>query len=448
MNSVDSLLEFAAGTRFANLPAPAREAARCFLADAVAVGISGSREADAVTLRDTVAGWGSGDAATVLGSTERLPTPSAAYVNSFQVHCQEFDPLHEDATVHAMAVLTGALLAVAETRRCSGETVLLGVALGVEVAVALGLAAREGLRFFRPATAGALGTAVALARIEELSLADARNVLGFTYSQLAGTMQAHVEGSVALPLQIAGGARAAVCALDLAKRGFVAPHDVLDGPFGYFELYERDGSLEDRLTTLGDTWHITELAHKPFPTGRAAHAVLDAVDRLAREHGFGVADVVRIDATVPPLIKRLVARPATDGMSVNYARLCLGFLLATLLRDGDIDASSFSESRRSDPELCAFSHRVHFVEDSSHGTDVLSPQSVAITLESGSVLEEDVPHTLGCPQNPLSSEQREKKYRSCIKDSGVPGDALAAALERIDKLGSVGELLRLCVPAG
>jgi len=448
MNSVDSLLEFAAGTRFADLPPPARDAARCFLADAVAVGISGSRESDAATLRDTVAGWGSGEAATVLGSMQRLPAPSAAYVNSFQVHCQEFDPLHEAATVHAMAVLTGALLAVAETRECSGETVLLGVAIGVEVAVALGLAAREGLRFFRPATAGALGTAVALARMAELSLDDMRNVLGFTYSQLAGTMQAHVEGSIALPLQIAGAARAAVCALDLAERGFVAPHDVLDGPFGYFALYERDGSLEDRLTTLGSTWHITELAHKPFPTGRAAHAMLDAVRHLAGKNGFGIADVERIDATVPPLIKRLVARPATEDMSVNYARLCLGFLLATLLREGNIDASSFSESRRSDPELCAFSDRVRFVEDSSHGTDVLSPQSVAVTLKNGSVLEQDVPHTLGCPENPLSPEQRERKYRTCIKDSGVPGDALAAALERPDELRSVRELLRLCVPAG
>ena len=448
MNSVDSLLEFAAGTRFPDLPAPARERARCFLADAVAVGISGSRETDAATLRDTVAGWGLGDAATVLGSTLRLPAPSAAYANSFQVHCQEFDPLHEDATVHAMAVLTGALLAVAETREHSGETALLGVALGVEVAVLLGLAAREGLRFFRPATAGALGTAVALARMEALSLDDARNVFGFTYSQLAGTMQAHVEGSVALPLQIAGAARAAVCALDLAQRGFKAPHDVLDGPFGYFELYERGGSLEDRLAKPGNPWHITELAHKPFPTGRAAHAVLDAVRQLAEHNGFGFADVESIDATVPPLVKRLVARPAVAGMSVNTARLCLGFLLASLLRDGGIDASSFTERRLSDPELCAFGQRVRFEEDSSHGIDVLSPQSVAITLKNGNVLKQDVPHTLGSPENPLSAEQRENKYRTCIENSGIPGDALADALERIDELHSVRELLGLCVPAG
>ena len=447
MNSVDSLLEFAADAEFSDLPAPAREAARCFLADAVAVGISGSREAAAATLRDTVAGWGLGDAATVLGSTRRLPAASAAYVNSFQVHCQEFDPLHEAATVHAMAVLTGALLAVAETRGHSGEAALLGVALGVEVAVELGLAAREGLRFFRPATAGALGTAVALARMQELSLDEARNVFGFTYSQLAGTMQAHVEGSVALPLQIAGAARAAVCALELAQNGLTAPHDVLDGPYGYFELYERGGSLEGRLAALGKTWHVTELAHKPFPTGRAAHAVLDAVQQLAREHGFAAADIESIEATVPPLIKRLVARPAVAGMSVNTARLCLGFLLASLLRDGDIDASSFSERRLSDPELCAFSKRVHFEEDSSHGVDVLSPQSVAVTLKSGSVLRQDVPHTLGSPENPLSREQREYKYRRCVDGSGIPSDALADTLERIDELHSVRQLLELCVPA-
>ena len=81
----------------------------------------------------------------MLGTGEKLPAASAAFVNSFQVHCQEFDPLHEAATVHAMAVLTGALLAIGEREDLSGADLLLGTSIGVEVAVSVGLAAAEGL---------------------------------------------------------------------------------------------------------------------------------------------------------------------------------------------------------------------------------------------------------------------------------------------------------------
>ena len=305
--SVDAILDFAERVSPSSLSSEAMRASRIFLADAISVGIAGSAEPDAARIRKAASGWGTGGGATILGMRERLPPVAAAFVNSFQVHCQEFDPLHEPATVHAMAALTGALLATAEREDSRGDELLAAAALGVEIAVALGLAAKEGLRFFRPATAGTLGTTVALARLLRLDRTQMHNALGLAYSQLAGTMQAHVEGSVALPIQIAHAARAAVTAIDLAGAGLDGPRDILDGPFGYFELYERDGDIQPLLETLGISWRITELSHKPFPTGRAAHAMLDAARRLQAENGFTLDDVESVHVTVPPLVRRLVA---------------------------------------------------------------------------------------------------------------------------------------------
>lgn len=445
-DSIESLLDFAEATSFEDLPQAAAEAAQVFLIDAISVGIAGSREPLAAAVRQTAQSWGAGNAATVLGVAERSPVPSAAFVNSFQVHCQEFDPLHEAATVHAMAVLSGALLAFAEDRNLDGRHLLLGVALGVEIAVTLGLAANEGLRFFRPATAGALGSTMALARLADLDRRTSLDALGLCYSQLAGTMQAHVEGSVALPVQIAHAARAAVTSIDLAMAGLDGPHDILDGPFGYFELFERGGSLDLLDEGPGTYWRITELSHKPFPTGRAAHAMLDATRQLAQRHGFGAADVKRITVTVPPLIKRLVARPPVAGMPVNYARLCLGFLLASLLEDGGISTATFAETRRSDASLIAFGERVVFIEDATHGIDVLSPQAIRIELVDGRELSLDVPQTLGSPGNPLDAAARRAKFYACLEGSGVNGDSLWAALDGVQGATSTRALLKLAVP--
>jgi 2-methylcitrate dehydratase PrpD len=414
------------------MPDAAVEAARSFLADAISVAVAGSTETSAARVRETASGWGLGDQATVLGTRLRLPAASAAFVNSFQVHCQEFDPLHEAATVHAMAVLTGALLAIAERNDLDGTDLLLGTAVGVEIAVTLGLAAVEGLRFFRPATAGALGTTIALTRLLGMDRATAKDALGLAYSQLAGTMQAHVEGSAALPVQIAHAARAAVTAVDLATAGIDGPHDVLDGPFGYFELYERRGSVSGLLSSLGQPWRVTELSHKPYPTGRAAHAMLHAASTLQQEHGFDSADVTSITVTVPPLVRRLVARPAITGMSTNYARLCLAYLLARLLRDGAIDPAAFERDLLDDPELIAFGSRVDFVEDQTHGIDVLSPQSMRIELADSRTLECSVPHTPGSPENPLDAGARRAKLRHCFTLAGMDPAPLEVALAALE----------------
>lgn len=447
MNSVLALLDFAERTTFQSLDAAVNDAANLFLADAIAVGIAGSREPLAKAVRDSASRWGEGEDATVLGTTARLPVASAAFVNSFQVHCQEFDPLHEGATVHAMAVITGPLLATAEARALSGEDLVLGTVIGVEVAVSLGLAASEGLRFFRPGTAGTLGTTIALARIAGLDRATTLNAVGLAYSQLAGTMQAHVEGSVALPVQIAHAARAAVTAIDLAEAGLDGPHDVLDGPFGYFALYERGGNLEPLIDRLGTAWRVTELSHKPFPTGRAAHAMLDAAATLQARHGFGLSDVDSITATVPPLVKRLVDRPAKPGMSVNYARLCLPFLLAGLLEDSVIDAGTFVAERLVDRGRFVLNERLEFVVDESHGVDVLSPQQIEIRLNDGRSLTMNVPDTLGSPGNPLDAAARRSKFDRCLAGTGIDGERLWDALEQVARVDSAQALLAKTVGA-
>jgi 2-methylcitrate dehydratase PrpD len=281
----------------------------------------------------------------------------------------------------------------------------------------------------------------------ELGRDTSLDALGLVYSQLAGTMQAHVEGSVALPVQIAHAARAAVTAIDLARAGLDGPHDILDGPFGYFRLYERDGSLGGLLDSLGRPWRITELSHKPFPTGRAAHAMLHAMRSLQARHAFTLDDIDTVTVTVPPLVQRLVSRPARAGMSVNYARLCLEYLLARLLQAGDIDADAFQRDSLDDATLLAFGRRVDFTEDDSHGIDVLSPQSMQVVLKGGTTLRYDVSHTPGSPVNPLSRDERQQKFSRCITVAGIDPAPLALALYGLPATASARELLALASSA-
>lgn len=394
MSATGDLLDFVRARH--GLPATVREAALHLLADTLAVGAAGSTAPGADGVLAAARGWGKGDDARLIGAGERLPAASAAFVNGFRIHCLEWDAVHEPAVVHALSVVTAALGgSIDRMGGCDPDEALLALAVGVDIAAGLGLAATSPLTFFRPATAGCIGAALAVARIERVERVE--DVLGLAYSSLAGTMQAHVEGSIALPLQIANAARAAIAAVDLVKAGLTGPHDALKGPFGYFTLFD-SGDLATYTRDLGRIWRIAEISVKPYPSGRASHAVLGTLADLKLDP----AVVTAIEARVPPLVARLVGRPATADMTPAYARLCLPLLVALMLTDGRIDPRRFVPETLGDPDLRALAERVTIITDDNPNPNALSPQNLTVVLHGGNVtVDVNIPHILGSPDEPL-----------------------------------------------
>jgi 2-methylcitrate dehydratase PrpD len=378
------------------LRAEVHAAALHLLADTLAVGAAGRTAPGADGVLQAARGWGAGEEARLIGSDERLPAASAAFVNGFRIHCLEWDAVHEPAVVHALSVVTAGLgAAIDRMGGCDPDEALVALAVGVDIAAGLGLAATGPLSFFRPATAGCIGAALAVARIEKVERLE--DVLGLAYSSLAGTMQAHVEGSIALPLQIANAARAAIAAVDLVKAGLTGPHDALEGPFGYFTLFD-SGELATCTRDLGRIWRIAEISVKPYPSGRASHAVLGTLADLKLDP----ARIQAIEAHVPPLIARLVGRPVIADMPPAYARLCLPMLAALMLTDGRIDPRRFVPATLADPVLQALADKVAITIDGNRDPNALFPQCLIVRLTDGSTIERAIPHTLGSPDASLS----------------------------------------------
>ena len=443
------LIEAGLGLDWATLPADVQAAAKTFLLDTVTVGFAGSTTPEAARVHAAVRRWGDGDEAPVIGHDWRLPAPAAAFVNGFQIHCLEWDCVHEQAVVHAMSVPTAALLAeAARAPATTGADLLAGLVAAVDLSVNLGMAATAPLRFFRPATAGLMGAALGLSRMAgSRSASEAADALGLAYSQVSGTMQAHVEGSIALPLQIAFAARGAVTAHDLAAAGSSGPHDVIEGPFGYFALIEEQADPARIADRLGKNFGIAELSHKPFPTGRAAHAVLDGLNVLMAQDAIQGAEIERIDAFVPPLIARLVGRPAHADMTPSYARLCLPYLAASQIMQGALGPASYTAERLQDGTVLSLAERVSVHTDGTHDPNAMSPQRLELHLKDGRALELHIPHTLGAPGNPLSEAAQDQKALACLAPALGDGagqrlDALKRAIDDLPRT-DCGELVRL-----
>jgi 2-methylcitrate dehydratase PrpD len=451
MNAIDSLIDHVLLTRFEDLPTVAVAAAKTFIFDSVGVGISGARHPRTAQVRRAAAEWGAGRQARVWCSGEYLPASAAAMVNAWQVHNQEFDCVHEQAVVHPMATILPTLMASAEKRAAAGEPVsgrelILAVVLAVDVATTIGMAQGAPMRFFRPAMCGALGAAAGLAKLAGAERELLHNTLGITYSHLSGTMQAHLEGSPTLAMQVGLNARAALSAFDLAQQGFSGPKDILEGPFGYFALFDGQADWASASRDLGKVFQITRVSHKPFATGRAAHGALDGLLRLRAEHGFNAADVASVVLLAPPLVVRLVGRPARAGMDANYARLCLGYLMATALQDGTVSIRDFAPERLADASRLQLAQCVSVAPNHIADPNALAPQSMTITLTNGKCLSIDMPAVLGHPDRPLSLAQQQEKFAACCNSAGPAWSAtqiaqLADTLAHLDQLADVRTLI-------
>ena len=446
-----ALVDHALGLQWRDQSAAAQTAAKTFLHDTLCVGVAGSRAPNADAILSVARAWGDGGTSTVLGRPGlTLPAPSAAFVNGFQIHCQEFDCVHEPAVLHPMATVLAALRAESERGQAyAGDDFLAAVMAGVDVAVALGLAATTPLKFFRPATAGVFGSVAALARLRGLDRATTLDAFGYALAFASGTMQAHVEGKPALPVQVAAAARSALVAVDLALAGLKGAQHSIDGPFGYLSLFETGFDLDRILPPLAQTRRITEVSWKPFPTGRAAQGGLVAVAELIQRHQLKAGDVEALTFRAPPLIQRLVGRPAKLGMDVAYARLCLPWLAAVALTLGEVGLADFTPQRLGDPEILALAQRIVVVSDDSADPAAFVPLEAALRTRAGATLHARVDAMLGAPSNPLTHAQHMAKALRCLERAGLGAlhQRLWAAVSSLDQASDVGAALSMAAPA-
>lgn len=450
MNAVESFMSHALNLDWADIPDSARQAAKRFYLDTLGVGVAGAGSPLAGPVLSVVQNWGGcpsdGAGAQLWGKTVKLPAASAAYVNAFQIHCQEYDCVHEPAVVHPLATIGAALSAEAQAHGpITGPQFLTALIAAVDIAASLGVAVKSPIRFFRPATAGLFGATLGIAALRNASPEQTRNALGYGLAQAAGTMQAHVEGKPALPIQIAGAARAALVANDLAEAGLDAAHDVFEGPYGYLPLFEQDWDLTPVLAELGQTWRIEEVSYKPYPTGRAAQGGLSLMRNMF-ERGVRPEEVEQITLSAPPLIKRLVGRPAEPNMSINYARLCFGYCGAVMLNRGEIGLTDFTETALADREILTLSNRISVEDDGTTDPAAFTPQTLTVKLKDGQCQTASLDHLYGSPKHLMSAQAAHEKLKACLSfglggDQGALADQLRDQVFGMDQLTDIRALI-------
>jgi 2-methylcitrate dehydratase PrpD len=431
------LAAYAASVRFQDLPAAVVQRAKDAMADTIAAVLFGHDLPWSRMIVRYVERMGARGKARILtpGGTS-VKAPLAALANGTIAHAFELDNLTwPNSGVHPGATMFLPALAVAQERGIGGRDLIAAFVAGAEAMIRIGRATKhnnETRGFHAPGTTGPFGAAIAVGRLLRFDVESMTNAIGIAGSLSGGLLEFARSGTGAMVkrLHLGRAAEGGILAAELAADGFAGPKTVLEGPFGYLNVFCGEHDLAALTRGLGEEFATLRIMLKRFPCHISAHTSVQAVEDLRAEHRYSGDDVasIAIAGTEKMATINNIPQPA-DLMLAQYS---IPFSVALAHYRNPRDPRSFNAKAVHDPAILALAAKVSMsvAEEARHVRTLVS--TVTVTLKDGRVLSRRVADFKGTPESPLTREEMREKFmlftRHC--DSG----AMARLFERLQNL--------------
>ncbi len=425
MGATRELAEMLARTTYAGLPPDVVVHARRAVLDWLGSAWAGALEQPARIARQVVAGLGVSGEATVFASG-RASAAAAAFANGVASHILELDDVHKGSTLHAAAPVIPAALAVAEREGADGHSFLLAVTLGYEAALRIGEAVNPShYRYWHPTgTAATFGSAAAAGSLLHLTADQMVDALGNAGTQAAGLWEFNTDGAMSKHLHPGKAAFNGVLSADLARVGFSGARRILEGDRGFFRATAAAHD-ETRITAgLGAHWKIAENCYKLHSCCGHTHSAIDCAIDMGNPSA-----IVRVQIETYAPGYAIVNNPAPE--TPYQAKFSVAYCVAAALLDGRVGLDQFRPERVASSDIAALLDRttVTVADDLTARYPAAWPARLAVTLNDGRVLRAAADYPRGNPENPVSTEALEEKFRGLIEPrygADAAGRALAA----------------------
>lgn len=404
------------GTR-ADLPEEVRRKAKHHILDTFAAMVSGStfkpgRLAMAYARRQAGA-----REAQVVGSRALTSAINAAFVNGIMAHADETDDSHEKSLTHPGCAIVPAALAVAEKEGADGLGFLKGVVVGYDIGCritqVLGPAELMRRHLCSHSIGGNFGAAAAAAAICGLPEDRVGYVLSYAGHQASGVTYWMRDAEHVQKAFVFGGmpARDGATAAILAQSGFTGVSDPFSGQNNFLEAFSGSPEAGRLSAGLGSTYEIMATNIKKFAVGSPIQAPLEALLLLMGAHRFRPADVDTIVVSLPTAGAQRTVVDNRDMPDVN-----LQYILAVALLDGDLSFSAaHSYERMREPAVLDTEKRITVREDPGLNASKTARQAIVeVRTKDGAVLSEHVTSVRGTAENPMTTEEVERKSRELL----------------------------------
>jgi len=413
--AAQTLAEFATQLQYDRIPANVIERAKDCVIDTVAACTYGAMLPWSKIVIGYAGQYGKGGSSVILGTPLKVHAPYAALANGALAHAFEMDGLVQpSAGVHPGASLTAPGLAVAQETGANGKEFLTALVAGGEVMHRIGDASKqstERIGFHAPGVTGAFGGAVVAGRLLKLDAAQMTNALGIAGSLASGLLEfSRSGGGMVKRLHLGRAAESGVLAATLAKHGFSGPATVLDGKFGYMNVFCRDGDAARLTAGLGETWNLLKLTLKRYACHVTAHVPVTAALALKEKHAISGDDIASI--TVAGSEKMVSHHDIPEPRDMTMAQYSTPFCVALAFYRDPRDPQVFSEESRNDAKIRALARKVSVeVRRETTAANPLASR-VSVKLKDGRELTQEQQYFPGMPQQPLSRDELRAKFNA------------------------------------
>ncbi|MGQ0647714.1 MAG: MmgE/PrpD family protein [Gemmatimonadaceae bacterium] len=439
------LAEFAATTRFTDLPGAVVEDTRRAVLDWLGSALAGALEPPAEMARSVVRQLGASDEATVFGGL-RSSAAGAALANGVATHILELDDVHKGSTLHAAAPVIPAALAVAEREHASGEAFLLAVALGYDAALRVGEAVNPShYRYWHPTgTAATFGAAVAAGSLLRLSPAQMLHALGNAGTQASGLWEFNADGAMSKHLHPGKAAFNGVLAADLAREGFTGASRILEGDRGFFRATTSDYDASRVITALGAVWKISENCFKLHSCCGHTHTAID----VALDYRDAVGDALEslADVHVETYAQGHAIVQERAPRTPYQAKFSLAYCVAAALTEGTVGLQQFEAERFSTaacytPAIASLlPHvRVTIAQDLTARYPGEWGTRVTFTRRDGAADIRGAAFPRGNPEHPVSTGTLEHKFRKLVAPR-YDTETATRAIAAVHALAACGDM--------
>lgn len=434
-----ALARFAATTQVSAIPGPVRDLAQRSVTSALAAGIAGSRDPDAAAILRVLARLSAGPQAGVIAGGPRLDVTRAAFANAMLFNLLDFDDTHAGSILHPTAPVLGAVMALSEGLGSAPAEAMAAFTLGCEVSCRLadGVSPEHYRRGWHiTATLGALGAALASARLLGLDAERSLWALGNATAQASGTVE--TLGTMAKSVGVGNAAQAGVLAALMAAEGVAGPQTPLEGQRGYLSLVTDRVALAALTAGLGQDWSFLKNMPKPFPCGVVLNPVIEAALALRAEAGFDAGRIAGIGIAGCELLLARADRP--NARLPRDLQVCAQHCVSAALVRGRFGPAEVDAVAAADPAIAALRALVEAMQiDAKLGVD---DARVTLRMADGRVLIRTVVNAAGSLTRPLGKADLAAKLVAQCGDAAESGRLLAA----LDGIWTDVPLARLCGP--
>lgn len=374
--------------------------------------------------------------------------PSEVFLNGFAAHVLELDDGHRHGMIHLGASIVTAVLDAAEKHDLKSNDVLRGIVMGYEVAVRCARALQPGHKmrgYHVSGTCGTIGSAMGIAFACGYNKEQLKSTLACAVSSAAGVLEIQEQASELKPYNVGRAAMAGVEAAQVGKLAMPGPDDILGGKRGFLAALTDTPNPEFLTDFSGEEYCLEGIYQKVHAACRHCHPAIDATIAMRNDLNLKPEQIDRIEIHTYKLA--VGSHDHTKILGISSAKLSTPYAVALAIVKGSAGYADYNEANLDNDWIKDLTSKVSVVEDESltAQSPAVRGAKVSVYLKNGEKHEASCLYPKGEPENPLSQEELEGKFRGLAIYGGLSQGECGEVIDEIKRNEfDINIILKIC----